>query len=1007
MSDRKPRVLVVTGMHRSGTSVAASLLQSAGLHVGERLLGPNPSNVRGHFENLDFVEFHEEVLRSQGRHESGWTLEGPLTFDEGFRQKAAQLIAKSAVSPRWGWKDPRTVLFLRAWADLLPEAVFLLVHRSPWDVVDSLLRRSSAYNEVFLQEPALAIDFWTHYNRQIASFHDEHPERCLVASVHTMTRTPQAVVEALNDRFGLGLAPPAPHVFEEPLLQTSRERGYRFLAVRHAFPDALRLYRDLLARSVSPLSEVDRHWLSELEIETPQDRNWPFQGWVEATLGSKREGVPDAEEVARADAEERDRLTLQLVEARQETERAQAAVEQAQNDVAATRAQAEQASAQLAATRTQSEQARAQLAIMRATVEQTRAQLEATRVELGRTQLDVQTGTGERLRLQTELAVARGRLNTIDTEGLRPPLARLKGAVRRRLRAEARAWSAKPRAAWRRVASALRPSPRAASLAVADFEAALGAALARYEEAGALEAVRISILTPTWNTRLRWLLETAQGVLGQSTTAWEWCLVDDGSSDEDLRAALNVLARKVPRVRLEFAERGGISAATNRALALAHGEYVCFLDHDDVLAPTALAEVLEKLAEGWDAVYTDQDKIDASGQSHHEPFHKPDWSPEYLRGVMYVGHLLAVRRRVAQGLIGFRSEFDGVQDFEFTLRLSEAGARVGHVPKILYHWRQAEGSVAADPGAKPGIERLQRKAVNAHLQRLRLPAEAQNGNGSHRVKIVPAPRSHHPLVSLIIPTRDAPEFLETCLTGLYARTTYPSFEVVLVDNESRDPRALELMERFPVQRVPLPDPFNYSRANNLGARRARGAYLVFLNNDTDVISADWIEQLLYYAEQPGVGAVGGLLLYGDRTVQHAGVVLGFRGTADHVMRGWPAGIDGYAGSLACAREVSAVTGACMMVETGLYWEMGGFNEHFATHYQDVDLCLRFLRAGRRNIFTPRAVLHHFESVTRSSRYDLLDRMLLLDLWQDRIEAGDPFYNANFDLSRTDYAVLGA
>jgi GT2 family glycosyltransferase len=212
------------------------------------------------------------------------------------------------------------------------------------------------------------------------------------------------------------------------------------------------------------------------------------------------------------------------------------------------------------------------------------------------------------------------------------------------------------------------------------------------------------------------------------------------------------------------------------------------------------------------------------------------------------------------------------------------------------------------------------------------------------------------------------------------------------------------MGRFPAQRVPFPDPFNYSRANNLGARRARGDYLVFLNNDTDVVSGDWIDQLLYYAEQPGVGAVGGLLLFRDRTVQHAGIVMGFRGTADHVMRGFPFGSDGYAGSLACAREVSAVTGACMMVAAPLFREMGGFNEHFATHYQDVDFCLRLLRAGRRNIFTPGAVLYHFESATRSSRYDFVDRMLLLDLWEDRIEAGDPFYNPNFDLGRTDYTV---
>lgn len=212
------------------------------------------------------------------------------------------------------------------------------------------------------------------------------------------------------------------------------------------------------------------------------------------------------------------------------------------------------------------------------------------------------------------------------------------------------------------------------------------------------------------------------------------------------------------------------------------------------------------------------------------------------------------------------------------------------------------------------------------------------------------------------------------------------------------------MSTYPVRRINMPDPFNYSRANNEGGRRARGEYLLFLNNDTEVLSHDWIEQLLFYAEQDDVGAVGGLLLFPDRTVQHAGIVLGFRGTADHVMRGFPADADGYAGSLCCAREVSAVTGACMMVRKALFEELGGMNEHYATHYQDVDLCLSLLRRGCRNIFTPRAALFHFESATRTSRYDAVDRMLFLDRWQDAVDAGDPFFNPHFDLRRTDYGL---
>jgi GT2 family glycosyltransferase len=638
-------------------------------------------------------------------------------------------------------------------------------------------------------------------------------------------------------------------------------------------------------------------------------------------------------------------------------------------------------------------------------------ELRTTRSELNLFQyyLDetLRNANTERERLLAESAALRAAVEAVEKEGAMATLRRF----RRKLSAAVvrTASSAGVRGAIRRWIPRRR-APSAApatALSVEQFWKRLEPALARHAQAGAAEPARLSILTPTLNTPLAWLLDTVTSVLAQSTSAWEWCVVDDGSTDEDVRAVLPVLAKRVPRIKVALAERGGISAATNRALGLAEGEYVCFLDHDDLLAPTAVAEMLAKLDGGWDAVYSDEDKIDAAGQAHREPFHKPDWSPEYLRGVMYVGHLLAVRRELALRLGGLDSAFDGVQDFEFALRLSETTARVGHLPRILYHWRQGAGSLAADPQAKPGIDALQRSAVNAHLQRVGLAASAEDGLGPHRVRIVPRPRETHPRVSIIIPTRDAPGFLGRCLGSIYALTAYPNYEVVLVDNETRDPRALDIMQRFPVKRVPFPNPFNFSRANNLGAESAEGDFLLFLNNDTEIVARDWIDHLVYYAEQPDAGAVGSLLLYPNRTVQHAGIVLGFRGTADHVMRGLPGTADGYAGSLSCAREVTAVTAACMMVGARAFGEAGRFNEHFATHYQDVDLCLRLRAAGRRNIFTPRSVVLHLESATRGATYDMVDRMLLLDRWEEQIRNGDPFYNPNFDLARTDYALRTA
>lgn len=517
------------------------------------------------------------------------------------------------------------------------------------------------------------------------------------------------------------------------------------------------------------------------------------------------------------------------------------------------------------------------------------------------------------------------------------------------------------------------------------------------------EKAQISIITPTYNSSLDWFIETAISVLQQSSSAWEWCLVDDGSSKTDIRNILTHLAEKHPRIKVELRSPHGISAATNRAVELASAPYICFLDHDDTLSPDAIAVSLSKLAEGFDLTYSDEDKIDASGLYYVEPFFKPDWSLEYLRGVMYVGHLLCVRKALVEDIGGFDSAYDGIQDYEMVLRLAETYPKVGHICQTLYHWRKVVGSISADSQAKGKIDHLQEAAVNAHLRRLNLPATAQS-LGSHRIGVFPSDKQTYPLISIIIPTRDAPHHLERCLSSLFQLTNYPNFEVVVVDNDTTDPQALALMREYPVRRIFLPNPFNYSRANNLGCHHARGDYLVFLNNDTEIVHPDWLQQLLYYAEQPDIGAVGALLLFPDRTVQHAGVVLGFRGTADHVMRGFPADVDGYAGSLTCTREVSAVTAACLMLSVQDFKQIDGFNEHYFHHYQDVDLCFKLLELGKRNVFTPRAVLIHHESATRKSYYDLLDRYLLLDQWEDAITCGDPYFNPNFTLDRCDYTV---
>jgi GT2 family glycosyltransferase len=626
-----------------------------------------------------------------------------------------------------------------------------------------------------------------------------------------------------------------------------------------------------------------------------------------------------------------------------------------------------------------------------------RAEADAARTE--RDQLAV-----ERDRLAVErdrLGLERDRLGLERDRLEAQVLAReadLAGVIRSaswRITAPLRAGKRKARRArhilWRLRHRAVRPAP--------------GARVPRPAQPARLHTMPlVSVLTPVYDTDPKWLARAVESVRRQTYPHWQLVLADDGSTSKPTLEYLRTLAGDPAIDVLLAEENGGIAAATNRALAAAEGEFVAFLDHDDELHPGALFECVRVLNEKpqTDAIYTDEDKLDRGG-AHKEPFFKPDWSPELFRGVMYVGHLLVLRRALVESIGGLDPTFDGVQDFELMLRVSERTERIEHVPRILYHWRKLPHSIAASLDAKDGISELQAAAVNRHLERSGAAAFARpNPELPHRVLIHHKPRSRWPRVTVIVPTKDAPEHLGRCLDSIFSRTTYPSFGVLLVDNGTTDPAALRIFERHPVEVLPFDGPFNFSRVNNAGARRAGGDFVLFLNNDTEVQTPEWIEALVTLAEQDGVGAVGPLLLYPNGRVQHAGVVLGLRGTADHIMRGFPATADGYAGSLSCTREVSAVTAACMLMRRRLFLDLDGFDEHFSTHYQDVDLCLRVRRSGRRVLYTPRAVLRHHEGATRGDHYDHLDRALLLDAWGDTIAGGDPYYNASLSLSGADY-----
>jgi GT2 family glycosyltransferase len=528
----------------------------------------------------------------------------------------------------------------------------------------------------------------------------------------------------------------------------------------------------------------------------------------------------------------------------------------------------------------------------------------------------------------------------------------------------------------------------------------------------------ISVLTPVFNTPPDLLRRMVESVRAQMYPDWQLCLADDASTNAETRRALDAIERSDPRIRIvRQAVNGGISAATNAALAAADGEFVALLDHDDEITPDALLEVAELLSAhpDTDVVYTDEDKLDFDG-THVEAFFKPDWSPEYLRSTMFLGHLVVYRRRIVEEAGRFRSEFDGSQDYDIALRVTERTDRVRHVPRVLYHWRKIPGSAAASIKAKPWGVQAARRALVDHVARLpmRATVEDQPGNGFWRVRyeIVGAPT-----VTVIIPTagtiRETPagtrDMALACVRSILERTDYPNYDIVLAANGRLSDELERLIAGEPrVKRVACDPagPFSFAATINGAARHATGDHLLLLNDDTEVIAAEWMRAMLEFSQQREIGAVGAKLLFPDGRLQHVGVVVGIGGGACHVMSGLPGDSPGYFGGAWIVRNYSAVTAACLMTRREIFEALGGLDERFATDFNDVDYCLRVRAAGYRIVATPFAKLYHFEGASFGNRLHVLNPAevrLMSERWAHVI-AHDPYYNPNLTRTALDYSL---
>ncbi|MBS2024844.1 MAG: glycosyltransferase [Deltaproteobacteria bacterium] len=549
---------------------------------------------------------------------------------------------------------------------------------------------------------------------------------------------------------------------------------------------------------------------------------------------------------------------------------------------------------------------------------------------------------------------------------------------------------------WIREHDTLKPSERA--LLLADLE------LMRHKPL-------ISIVMPTYNSEEKWLRRAVETIRAQLYPNWELCISDDGSPEPHVRPLLEEPKRLDPRIKVTFnAKNGGISAASNVAIDAAQGEFIAFVDHDDEIPETALYYVAAELNLRPDAdfLYSDQDKIDVNGK-RFDPYFKPDFNPDLLRSQNYVDHLAVFRTALVRKLGKLRSEMDGSQDYDMVLRTIEATTpeRVRHIPHVLYHWRAVPGSIAADENAKSKAPERSRTALRQHLQRSGIEATVTSDfpqYSIHRV-VYPVPEPE-PLVSIIVPTRDRLELLEPLVDDVLHRTNWRTLEVLIVDNDSKEPATLAYLERIAadprVRVLKHPGKFDYSAINNEAVRVAKGSILAFLNNDLRTIQADWLREMVSHAIRPGVGAVGARLYYANDTVQHGGVFLGYRQLAGHLFR--YARRESLAQWARCmlTQNLTAVTAACMVVRRETFEQVKGFSADFTVTFNDVDLCLRIRELGLRNVYAPHAELYHLESMTRGDLAHQHEEDLFSKRWADLI-ANDPAYNPNLTITAEDFS----
>ena len=527
---------------------------------------------------------------------------------------------------------------------------------------------------------------------------------------------------------------------------------------------------------------------------------------------------------------------------------------------------------------------------------------------------------------------------------------------------------------------------------------------------------KISIIIPMYNTPVNFFEELVDNLIGQTYSNWELCLAD-GSPEENKE--LEKIYKKDERITYKFiGENKGIAGNTNEALSLVTGDFVALLDHDDLLPLFSLYEIVKCINENPDAefIYTDEDKFEKLGGKRYDPYFKSDFAPDTLRANNFICHFSVFKKELMDKLGGFRSEYDGAQDYDILLRMSEETNKIVHIPKILYHWRVHALSTAKAGGtAKPYAYEAGIKAIQNHINRLGLKGTVEQGNtlGTYKINYEVI---GNPKVSIIIPNKDYINTLKVCLNSLKKLTTYENYEIIVVENNSEESETFEYYKKIDgkdkIKVVYFPEKeFNYSKIINFGVKNSTGDYIIQLNNDTELMTPNWIQEMLGFAQREDVGAVGVELFYPDNTIQHAGIIIGIGGVAGHVFKNLPKGIHGYFSKDAMIQNLSAVTAACIMTPKSIYDDVDYMDEKFKVAFNDVDFCLKIREKGKLIVYNPFVQFKHYESKSRGfedtpekkERFQAeIDRFH--DKWQSVLDKGDPYYNINLRLDNDQCAI---